>query len=113
MQHFDALNLVCKLKIFLILDYSITDWMIAYQAFAILSVLAIAGAACCLGLSMMTKKGILLYSCVYVAHVCFYACCSDSAGVCGDVCDVSGVVKGCEVLCVVYLYSECDGYCAF
>ena len=27
-------------------------------------------------------------SCVYVAHVCFYVCCSDSAGVCGDVCGV-------------------------
>ena len=34
-------------------------------------------------------------TCVYVAHVCFYVCCSDSAGVCGDVCGVSGVVKGC------------------
>ena len=34
-------------------------------------------------------------TCVYVAHVCFYVCCSDDAGVCGDVCGVSGVVKGC------------------
>ena len=25
----------------------------------------------------------------------FYVCCSDSAGVCRDVCGVSGVVKGC------------------
>ena len=34
-------------------------------------------------------------SCVYVAHVCFYVCCSDSAGVCRDICGVSGVVIGC------------------
>ena len=32
---------------------------------------------------------------LYVAHVCFYVCCSDGAGVCGDGCGVSGVVKGC------------------
>ena len=32
--------------------------------------------------------------CMYVAHVWFYVCCTDSAGVCGDVCGVSVVVKG-------------------
>ena len=32
---------------------------------------------------------------MYVAHVCIYVCCSDSAGVCGNVCGVSGVVNGC------------------
>ena len=37
-------------------------------------------------------------TCMYVAHVCFYVCCSDSAGVCGDVCGVSGVVKSCGFL---------------
>ena len=26
---------------------------------------------------------------------------------------VVGFISCCEVLCVVYLYSECDGYCAF
>ena len=36
--------------------------------------------------------------CMYVAHICFYVCCSDSAGVCGDVCGVSVVVKGCGSL---------------
>ena len=38
--------------------------MKASQAFGILSVLAIAGAACCLGLVMMTKKGILLFGAI-------------------------------------------------
>ena len=30
--------------------------------------------------------------CMYMAHVCFYVCCSD-CGVCGDVCFVAAVVK--------------------
>ena len=38
--------------------------MKASQAFGILSVLAIAGAGCCLGLVMMTKKGILLFGAI-------------------------------------------------
>ena len=28
-----------------------------------------------------------------MAHVCFYDCCSDSVGVCGNVCCVAAVVK--------------------
>ena len=31
--------------------------------------------------------------CMYMAHVCFYVCCSDSVGVCGNVCCVAAVVK--------------------
>ena len=31
--------------------------------------------------------------CMYMAHVCFYICCSDSAGVCGNVCCVAAVVE--------------------
>ena len=31
--------------------------------------------------------------CVYMAHVCFYVCCSDCVGVCGNVCCVAVVVK--------------------
>ena len=30
---------------------------------------------------------------VYMAHVCFYVCCSDCVGVCGNVCCVAAVVK--------------------
>ena len=32
--------------------------------------------------------------CMYMAHVCFYACCSGCVGVCGNVCgrDVMDVV---------------------
>ena len=30
--------------------------------------------------------------CKYIAHVCFYVCCSDCVGVCG-ICCVSAVVK--------------------
>ena len=31
---------------------------------------------------------------VYIMHVCFYVCCSDHVGVCGNVCCVTGVVEG-------------------
>ena len=31
---------------------------------------------------------------MYMAHVCFYVFCSDCAGVCGNICSVSEVVKG-------------------
>ena len=31
--------------------------------------------------------------CMYMTHVCFYVCCSDFVGVCGNVCCVSAVVK--------------------
>ena len=57
-------------------------------------------------------------TCVHVAHVCFYVCCTDSAGVCEVVSDISGLLKvvgcisRCELLYVVYLYSGCGGYCA-
>ena len=36
-------------------------------------------------------RSILLY--MYMAHVCFYACCSDCVGVCGNVSCVAAVVK--------------------
>ena len=29
--------------------------------------------------------------CMYIAHVCFYVCCSDCVGVCGNVCCVVSV----------------------
>ena len=31
--------------------------------------------------------------CMYMAHVCFYVCCSDCVGVCGNVCCVTAVDK--------------------
>ena len=31
--------------------------------------------------------------CMYMAHVCFYVCCSDCVGVCGNVYCVAAVVK--------------------
>ena len=31
--------------------------------------------------------------CMYMAHVCFYVCCSDCVGACGNVCCVAAVVK--------------------
>ena len=56
--------------------------------------------------------------CMYMAHVCFYVCFSDSVGVCGNVCCVAAIVKNC-VFClavlkyVVCLCNECDGCCVF
>ena len=52
-------------------------------------------------------------SCVYVAHVCFYVCCSDSAGVCRDVCGVDvSVWEGCwfrhaDVVCSCHVCIPC------
>ena len=40
--------------------------------------------------------------CMYKAHVCFYVCCSDCVGVCGNVCCVTAVVKN-----SVFLALEC------
>ena len=40
--------------------------------------------------------------CMYIAHVCFYVCCSDCVGVCGNVCCVAAVVKN-----SVFLALEC------
>ena len=31
--------------------------------------------------------------CMYMAHVCFYVCCSDYVGVCGNVCCLATVAK--------------------
>ena len=31
--------------------------------------------------------------CMYMAQACFYVCCSDCVGVCGNVCCVAAVVK--------------------
>ena len=31
--------------------------------------------------------------CMYMAHVCFYVCCSDCVGVCGNICCVATVLK--------------------
>ena len=31
--------------------------------------------------------------CMYMAHICFYVCCSDCVGVCWNVCCVSAIVK--------------------
>ena len=30
---------------------------------------------------------------VYMVHVCFYVCCGNSVGVCGNVCCVAAIVK--------------------
>ena len=31
--------------------------------------------------------------CMYMAHICFYVCCNDCVGVCGNVCCVAAAVK--------------------
>ena len=53
-----------------------------------------------------------------MAHVCFYVCCSDSVGVCGNVCCVAAVVKNSVfslgvLKYVVCLCKGCDGCCVF
>ena len=41
--------------------------------------------------------------CMYMAHVCFYVCCSDCMGVCGNVCCVASVVENSGFLSLVVL----------
>ena len=56
---------------------------------------------------------------MYMAHACFYVCCSDCVWVCGNVCCVAAVVKDSGGLnlgvlkYVVCLCNECDGCCVF
>ena len=38
--------------------------------------------------------------CMYMAHVCFYVCCCDFWGVCGNICCVAAV----GVLNMLYVY---------
>ena len=40
----------------------------------------------------------LLGRCMYMAHVCFYVCCTDCVWVCGNVSCVAAVVKDIGVL---------------
>ena len=47
--------------------------------------------------------------CVYMAHVCFYVCCSDCVGVCGNVCCVAAVVK--NSVCVGYVMDVVFSVC--
>ena len=51
--------------------------------------------------------------CMYMAHDCFYVCCSDCVGVCGNVCCVEAIVKSGVLKYVVCLCSGYDGclYC--
>ena len=52
---------------------------------------------------------------MYMAQVCFYACCRDCVGVCEKVCCVVAVVKNSGFLSLrvlkytVCLYKACDG----
>ena len=51
-----------------------------------------------------------------MAHVCFYVCCRDYAGVCGNVCCVAGVVEDSfffSLEYVVCLCRGCDACCVF
>ena len=54
--------------------------------------------------------------CMYMAHVCFYVCCSDCVGVWGNVCCVAAVVK--ESVFLPWSVEVCcskgfDGCCVF
>ena len=47
--------------------------------------------------------------CMYMAHVCFYVCCSDCVGVCGNGCCVTAVVKNSVFLSLGVLKYVCVG----
>ena len=58
----------------------------------------------------------LVARCMYMAHVCFYVCCSDCVGVCGNVCCVAAVVINSGFLSLgvlKYDVSLCRGCCGF
>ena len=53
-----------------------------------------------------------------MAHVCFYVCCSDCVGICGNICCVAAVVKDSVFSLGVLKYGVClckgcDGCCVF
>ena len=53
---------------------------------------------------------------MYMVHVCFYVCCSDCVGVCGNVCCVAAVIKNYVFLafeCWKYVVCLCSGCCVF
>ena len=54
-------------------------------------------------------RSILLFDnrCMYMAHVCFYVCCTDCVGVCVNVCCVAAVVKDCVFSIGVMKYIVC------
>ena len=47
---------------------------------------------------------------MYMAQVCFYVCCSDCVGVCGNVCCVAAVVKNSGLGVLKYVVSLCRGW---
>ena len=47
--------------------------------------------------------------CMYMAHVCFYVCCSDCVGVCGNVCCVAAIVKNSVFFSLGVLKYVCVG----
>ena len=52
--------------------------------------------------------------CMYMAHVCFYVCCSDCLRVCGKVCCVMVIVKNSVSLGMFkYVMGLCSGCCVF
>ena len=54
--------------------------------------------------------------CMYMVHVCFYVCCSDCVGVCGNVYCVAAVVKNSGVFSLgvlKYVVCLCSGCCVF
>ena len=56
--------------------------------------------------------------CMYMAHVCFYVCCSDCLGVSVNVCYISAVVNDSVFSLAVLKYiiclcKGCDGCCVF
>ena len=63
-------------------------------------------------------ESIIRITSMYMAHVCFYVCCSDCVGVCGNVCCVTAIVENgvfsLGVLkYIVCLCRGCDGCCVF
>ena len=54
---------------------------------------------------------------MHMVLVCFYVCCNDCVGVCGNVCCVAAVVKDSGFLIlgglkyIVFLYKGCDRCC--
>ena len=45
--------------------------------------------------------------CMYMAHVCFYVCCSDCVGLSGNICCVVAVVKDSVFLSLKVLNDVC------
>ena len=57
----------------------------------------------CIGSKALLISSANINRCMFMAHVCFYVCCNDCVGVCGNVCCVAAIDVFCTRVVLVCL----------